>query len=62
MLDILIRDATLVDGSGAPAVRADIGVKDGRIAEVGRIPPRTANGGRRRPAGHARIRRYPYPL
>ncbi len=37
MLDILIRDATLVDGSGSPAARADIGVEDGRIAEVGRV-------------------------
>lgn len=37
MLDILIRGATLVDGSGAAARRADIGVKDGRIAEVGEI-------------------------
>lgn len=37
MLDILIRNATLVDGTGAPARRADIGVKDGKIAEVGTI-------------------------
>jgi N-acyl-D-aspartate/D-glutamate deacylase len=37
MLDILIRDASLVDGTGAPATRADIGVKDGVIAEVGRV-------------------------
>jgi N-acyl-D-amino-acid deacylase len=37
MLDILIRDGRLVDGSGAPASRADIGVQDGRIVEVGRV-------------------------
>lgn len=37
MLDIVIRDANLVDGTGAPARRADIGVKDGRIVEVGQI-------------------------
>jgi N-acyl-D-aspartate/D-glutamate deacylase len=37
MLDIIIRNATLVDGTGAPARPADIGVKDGLIAEVGRI-------------------------
>ena len=37
MFDILIRNATLVDGSGAPPRQADIGVKDGLIAEVGAI-------------------------
>lgn len=37
MLDLLIRNATLVDGTGAPARFADIGVKDGLIAEVGEV-------------------------
>ncbi|MEX2198207.1 MAG: amidohydrolase family protein [Burkholderiales bacterium] len=33
--DILIRGGTLIDGTGAPATRADIGIKDGRIAAIG---------------------------
>ncbi len=36
-LDLLVRGATVVDGSGAPRYRADIGVADGRVAEIGRI-------------------------
>jgi N-acyl-D-aspartate/D-glutamate deacylase len=37
MLDLLIRDAEIVDGTGAPAHHGDVGISDGRIAAVG--PP-----------------------
>ena len=35
--DLLIKNGTVVDGSGAQPVRADIAVAEGRIAEIGKI-------------------------
>lgn len=35
--DLVIRGGTLVDGSGAPAVQADVAVKDGLIVQVGQV-------------------------
>ncbi|AZP18544.1 D-aminoacylase [Streptomyces aquilus] len=37
MLDHLIRSATVVDGTGAPARVADVGIRDGRVAVIGRV-------------------------
>ena len=38
MFDLKIVGGTVVDGTGAERYRADIGIKDGRIADVVRLP------------------------
>ena len=40
-MDLVLRNGSLVDGTGSPARRADVGVEGGRIAAVGDVP---ANG------------------
>jgi N-acyl-D-aspartate/D-glutamate deacylase len=35
--DLLIRNGRIVDGSGMPAFHGDIGVKDGKIVEIGKL-------------------------
>src|SRR5437764_14063762 len=37
MLDTVFRGALVIDGSGAPAVKADVGVANGKIVSVGEI-------------------------
>ena len=36
--DLLLRDATLIDGSGAPRRRADVAIRGDTIVEVGALP------------------------
>lgn len=36
MFDLFIRNGSIVDGTGSPSFRANIGVKDGKIAYIGR--------------------------
>jgi N-acyl-D-aspartate/D-glutamate deacylase len=35
--DVIIRSGTLVDGTGMPRRRADVGIRNGRIAALGRL-------------------------
>jgi N-acyl-D-aspartate/D-glutamate deacylase len=37
-MDLIIRGATVYDGSGAQGVVADVGIKDGVIASIGSVP------------------------
>ena len=35
--DILIRGGTVIDGTTIPRFRADVGIKDGKVAKIGGI-------------------------
>jgi N-acyl-D-aspartate/D-glutamate deacylase len=37
MYDLIIRNGLVADGSGLPAFTADVAVKDGRVARIGRV-------------------------
>ena len=40
--DTLVYHGQVIDGSGSPALAADVGIKDGRIAAVGQFSPEAA--------------------
>ena len=46
--DIVIKDGMIIDGTRAPRIRGDIGIKNGRIAKIGRIPASDGQRGDRR--------------
>src|SRR3954453_20631780 len=37
MTDVVIKNGTVVDGTGAPSRRADLGITNGRITQVGEV-------------------------
>lgn len=37
MFDVIVRGGLVVDGSGEPGFKGDVGIKDGRIAAVGKV-------------------------
>ena len=41
--DTVIKGGTVIDGLRTPRYRADVGIRDGRIAQIGRIPTSDAN-------------------
>src|SRR5437016_3171569 len=40
--DLILRGGRVVDGTGNPSFAADVGIRDGRIAAIGRLTGRTA--------------------
>ena len=40
--DLVIRNGRVLDGMGNPWIHADVGIRDGRIGKIGRIPERGA--------------------
>ncbi len=65
-MDLVLRDALVVDGTGGPSYRADVAVDGGRISEIHRegspAPPhRRPHGRRRRARALPRLHRHARP-
>ena len=42
MQDLIIRNGTVIDGTGAPSIEADVAISNGRITEIGKVQGRGA--------------------
>ena len=64
MLDCVIRGGEVVDGTGAPGRRADVGIRDGRIVAIGDVSDEAGapDDRRRRQGRRAGLRRHPHAL
>jgi predicted amidohydrolase len=63
MLDTVISGGTVVDGTGAPARRADVAIKGDRIVKIGSVDdPARITIDASRQAGHPGIHRRPHAL
>src|SRR5438270_269693 len=40
--DVLIRNGTVIDGTGKPGIRADVGIRGDSIAQIGDLHEKTA--------------------
>ena len=62
MLDIRISGGMIVDGSGRPPYRGDVGIRDDRIVALGKVTSRPAGNRCHRKNRGSRLCRHPHPL
>ena len=58
--DMVIRNGHVIDGTGSPWYSADIGIRAGKIAAIGKLDGRSRQAHHRRPrhGGGARLHRH----